>query len=80
MVVVVRSYWPQSLYCQMDKTGDCGRTSPQRNIHPDQWQRSRYGSTGLDVLLQIAVPPAPDNGRGIPRPAPDSSVSGLCGR
>ena len=32
MVVVVRSYWPQSLYCQMDKTGDCGRTSPQRNI------------------------------------------------
>lgn len=26
MVVVVRSYWPQSLYCQMDKTGDCGRT------------------------------------------------------
>lgn len=30
MVVVVRSYWPQSLYCQMDKTGDCGRTHMRR--------------------------------------------------
>ena len=33
MVVVVRSYWPQSLYCQMDKTGDCGRTQILRNMH-----------------------------------------------
>ena len=32
MVVVVRSYWPQSLYCQMDKTGDCGRTQFLRNM------------------------------------------------
>lgn len=26
MAVVARSYWPQSLYCQMDNTDNCGRT------------------------------------------------------
>lgn len=39
MVVVVRSYWPQSLYCQMDKTGDCGRTQVDRNLHRSRSQR-----------------------------------------
>lgn len=54
MVVVVRSYWPQSLYCQMDKTGDCGRTSPQRNIHSDIPFLKIQGKGGKERMAPLA--------------------------
>ena len=44
MAVVARSYWPQSLYCQMDNTDNCGRTATCRGCNfqksyflPDQF-------------------------------------------
>ena len=40
MAVVAGTYWPQSLYCQMDNTDKCGRTLISRNggsQSPDRW-------------------------------------------
>ena len=37
MAVVARSYWPLSLYCEKDKTDNCGRTLPHRNIQNNSY-------------------------------------------
>ena len=60
MVVVVRSYWPQSLYCQMDKTGDCGRTKncasvpEERSAIPLQTEQNSAGR--LITIGYSAIP------------------------
>lgn len=60
MVVVVRSYWPQSLYCQMDKTGDCGRTPMKRNLHLTGrygiiWDFASHVSKSPDMIIKTAA-------------------------
>ena len=37
MAIVARSYWPLSLYCEKDKTDNCGRTLPHRNIQNNSY-------------------------------------------